>query len=127
MDLSHVSKSTLRTLVSMGNVSREYAAQIATARVNTYREKGKSQSKIDGWIKLAAFFTQADDTTPKASKPKAKAKAKPKAEPQAELAPAFTKANVARYTKASVRDLIASRRILSKAEKAGIVEFLTRI
>ena len=125
MDLSHVSKSTLRTLVTMGNVSREYAAQIAAARVTTYRDKGKSQSKIDGWLKLAAFFTQADDTTPKASKPKVKAKAKPQA--PVEAAPAFTKANVAKFTKASVRDLVQSRRILTKAEKAGIVEFLSRI
>ena len=107
----------------MGNVSREYAAQIAAARVNTYREKGKSQSKIDGWIKLAAFFTQADDTTPKAAKPKAKVKAKAAEQPKAEFA---AKPKV-RLTKASARDLIASRRILSNDEKAALAAFLERI
>lgn len=128
MDLSHVSKSTLRTLVTMGNISREYAATLASQRADTYAANPKyanKPQKIDGWRKLAATFAAA----PVDAKPKAKAKAKVKAKPQAqvEAAPAFTQANVAKFTKATVRELVASRRILTKAEKAGIVEFLSRI
>ena len=126
MDLSHVSNSTLRTLVTMGNISREYAATLASQRADTYAANPKYDNKpqkIDGWRKLAVAFASVD-ATPKA-KPKVKAKAKPQA--PVEAAPAFTKANVAKFTKASVRDLVQSRRILTKAEKAGIVEFLSRI
>ena len=126
MDLSHVSKSTLRTLVTMGNISREYAATLASQRADTYAANPKyanKPQKIDAWRKLAVAFASVD------AKPKAKAKAKVKAKPQAqvEAAPAFTQANVAKFTKATVRELVASRRILTKAEKAGIVEFLSRI
>ena len=126
MDLSHVSKSTLRTLVTMGNISREYAATLASQRADTYAANPKYDNKpqkIDAWRKLAVAFASVD------AKPKAKAKAKVKAKPQAqvEAAPAFTQANVAKFTKATVRELVASRRILTKAEKAGIVEFLSRI
>ena len=128
MDLSHVSKSTLRTLVTMGNISREYAATLASQRADTYAANPKYDNKpqkIDAWRKLAVAFASVD-AKPKA---KAKAKAKVKAKPQAqvEAAPAFTQANVAKFTKATVRELVASRRILTKAEKAGIVEFLSRI
>ena len=125
MDLSHASKSTIRTLVNMGNISREYAAQLATARANTYTAKGKSQSKIDGWVKLAAQFAQAPDATAKPSKAKVKAK-QPKAE--AAPSPAFSaKPKITKLTKATARELIASRRILTNAEKASLAAFLERI
>ena len=128
MDLSHVSKSTLRSLVTIGHISREYAATLASQRADTYAANPKYASKpqkIDGWRKLAAQFAQAPDATPKASKPKAKAKAKAKAQPQADHAPAFTAST--KLTKSTARELIASRRILTNAEKAALAAFLERI
>lgn len=126
MNLSHASKSILRAHVEMGNISREYAATLASQRADTYAANPKyanKPQKIDGWRKLAAAFAAA----PVSAKPKAKAKVKAKPQAQVAVAPAFTQANVAKFTKATVRELVASRRILTKAEKAGIVEFLSRI
>ena len=129
MNLSHTSRTELRALVNMGMVAPALAHKVAMDRVARYQANPKyanKPQKIAAWVTLANTFTQADapakhKPTPKA-KPKAKAKAKP--QPQVADAPAFT---VAKFTKASVRDLIASRRILTKAEKAGIAAFLERI
>lgn len=132
MNLSHTSRTELRALVNMGMVAPALAHKVAMDRVARYQANPKyanKPQKIAAWVTLANTFAQADAPAKPKPTPKAKPKAKAKAKPQPQVAdmPAFTQANVAKFTKATVRDLIASRRILTKAEKAGIAAFLERI
>ncbi len=127
MNLSHTSRTELRALVNMGMVAPALAHKVAMDRVARYQANPKyanKPQKIAAWVTLANTFTQADAPAKPKPTPKAKPKVKAKPQPQVADAPAFT---VAKFTKASVRDLIASRRILTKAEKAGIAAFLERI
>lgn len=132
MNLTHASRTEIRTLVRMGLIAPELAHKVARERAARYAKNPKyadKPQKIQAWLDLAQSFVQADAPAKPKPTPKAKPKAKAKAKPQAQVAeaPAFTQANVAKFTKATVRDLIASRRILTKAEKAGIAAFLERI
>jgi hypothetical protein len=114
----------------MGMVAPALAHKVAMDRVARYQANPKyanKPQKIAAWVTLANTFVQADAPAKPKPTPKAKPKAKAKPQPQVVDAPAFTQANVAKFTKATVRDLIASRRILTKAEKAGIAAFLERI
>ena len=127
MNLSHTSRKELRTLVRMGMIAPELAHKVARERAARYAASPKyadKPQKIQAWVDLAQSFTQADTPKPaKAAKPKAKVKAKAAEQPKAEFA---AKPKV-RLTKASARDLIASRRILSNDEKAALAAFLERI
>lgn len=127
MNLSHTSRKDLRTLVRMGMIDASLAHKIALERVARYEASPKyadKPAKIDAWRNLASTFAQAQAPKPaKAAKPKAKVKAKAAEQPKAEFA---AKPKV-RLTKASARDLIASRRILSNDEKAALAAFLERI
>jgi len=123
MNIKFASASDIRSLANMGLITREAAHAAALDRVTRYTEAGKSESKIARWVRLADAFANAEAPAQEAKpapKPKVKAKAKPKAE--AAPAPTFT-----RLTKASARDLIASRKILSRDEKAALADFITRL
>lgn len=127
MNLSHTSRKELRTLVRMGMIAPELAHKVARERAARYAASPKyadKPQKIQAWVDLAKSFAQADAPKPaKSAKPKAKVKAKAAEQPKAEFA---AKPKV-RLTKASARDLIASRRILSNDEKAALAAFLERI
>ena len=76
MNIKFASASDIRSLANMGLITREAAYAAALDRVTRYTEAGKSESKINRWVRLADAFANAEAPAQEAKpapKPKVKA------------------------------------------------------